>query len=61
MLDDKALDLLFRTARTHNGWLPRPVTDAQIRAIYEIVKMGPTSVIITGRSRSRSTGFRSRP
>lgn len=43
MLDDKALDLLFRTARTQNGWLPKPVTDAQIRAIYEIVKMGPTS------------------
>jgi 3-hydroxypropanoate dehydrogenase len=43
MLDDKSLDLLFRTARTHNGWLPKPVTDAQIRAIYEIVKMGPTS------------------
>ena len=43
MLDDKALDLLFRTARTHNGWLPKPVTDEQIRAIYEIVKMGPTS------------------
>jgi 3-hydroxypropanoate dehydrogenase len=43
MLDDKSLDLLFRTARTQNGWLPKPVTDAQIRAIYEILKMGPTS------------------
>lgn len=43
MLDDKALDLLFREARTHNGWLDRPVTDAQIRAIYDILKMGPTS------------------
>ena len=43
MLDDKSLDLLFREARTQNGWLPKPVTDAQIRAIYEIVKMGPTS------------------
>ncbi|MBX3501969.1 MAG: malonic semialdehyde reductase [Alphaproteobacteria bacterium] len=43
MLDDKSLDLLFRTARTQNGWLPKPVTDEQIRAIYEIVKMGPTS------------------
>lgn len=43
MLDDKSLDLLFRNARTQNGWLPRPVTDAQIRAIYEILKMGPTS------------------
>ncbi|MBM3620179.1 MAG: malonic semialdehyde reductase [Alphaproteobacteria bacterium] len=43
MLDDKALDLLFRSARTQNGWLPKPVSDAQIRAIYDIVKMGPTS------------------
>jgi 3-hydroxypropanoate dehydrogenase len=43
MLDDKALDLLFRDARTQNGWLPKPVTDAQIRAIYDILKMGPTS------------------
>jgi 3-hydroxypropanoate dehydrogenase len=43
MLDDKALDLLFRDARTHNGWLDKPVTDAQIHAIYDILKMGPTS------------------
>lgn len=43
MLDDKALDLLFREARTHNGWLDKPVTDEQIHAIYEILKMGPTS------------------
>lgn len=43
MLDDKSLDLLFREARTHNGWLDKPVSDAQIRAIYDILKMGPTS------------------
>jgi 3-hydroxypropanoate dehydrogenase len=43
MLDAKSLDLLFRTARMHNGWLPKPVTDAQLREIYEIVKMGATS------------------
>lgn len=43
MLDDKSLDLLFRAARMHNGWLPRPVSDAQLREIYEIVKMGATS------------------
>jgi len=43
MLDDKALDLLFRSARTQNGWLPKPVKRRQIRAIYDIVKMGPTS------------------
>lgn len=43
MLDDRALDLLFRQARTHNVWLPRPVTDEQLRQIYELMKFGPTS------------------
>jgi hypothetical protein len=28
-LDGKALDLLFLSARTQNGWLPTPVTDDQ--------------------------------
>lgn len=43
MLDDKALDTLFRSARTHNGWQARPVSDAQLRALYDIMKWGPTS------------------
>ena len=42
-LDDAALDLIFRKARTQNGWLPTPVTDDQLRAIYEIMRLGPTS------------------
>jgi 3-hydroxypropanoate dehydrogenase len=42
-LDQAALDQLFLTARTQNGWLPTPVTDAQLRQIYDIMKMGPTS------------------
>jgi len=42
-LDDAALDLIFRQARTQNGWLPTPVTDDQLRAIYAIMKVGPTS------------------
>jgi 3-hydroxypropanoate dehydrogenase len=42
-LDDAALDLLFRRARTQNGWLPTPVTDDQLRAIYAIMRVGPTS------------------
>ncbi len=42
-LDDKALDLLFLNARTQNGWLPTPVTDDQLRAIYQIMRSGPTS------------------
>jgi 3-hydroxypropanoate dehydrogenase len=42
-LDQAALDQLFLTARTQNGWLPTPVDDAQLRRIYDIMKMGPTS------------------
>ncbi len=42
-LDDAALDLILREARTQNGWLPTPVTDDQLRAIYEVVRTGPTS------------------
>jgi 3-hydroxypropanoate dehydrogenase len=42
-LDQAALDLLFFSARTQNGWLPTPVGDDQLRRIYEIMRMGPTS------------------
>lgn len=42
-LDDAALDTIFRTARSYNGYTDAPVTDADIRAIYELTKMGPTS------------------
>jgi 3-hydroxypropanoate dehydrogenase len=41
-LSDEALDQLFRAARTHNGWLDRPVDDETLREIYELAKMGPT-------------------
>jgi len=43
MLDDRALDLLYRSARTVNGFLDRPVTDHQLRQVYELAKWGPTS------------------
>ncbi len=42
-LNDAALDQLFRNARTHNAWLPRDVSDAQLRQIYDLAKMAPTS------------------
>ncbi|MEZ0243288.1 MAG: malonic semialdehyde reductase [Sphingomonas sp.] len=42
-IDDSALDTLFRNARSANGYNDHPVTEADIRAIYELVKMGPTS------------------
>lgn len=42
-LPDEALDRLFRTARTANGYTDAPVTEDDIRALYELLKMGPTS------------------
>ncbi|TCJ37541.1 malonic semialdehyde reductase [Frankia sp. BMG5.11] len=42
-LGDAALDQLFREARTYNDWLDHPVTDAQLHAIWDLAKMGPTS------------------
>ncbi|HKD95997.1 MAG TPA: malonic semialdehyde reductase [Micromonosporaceae bacterium] len=43
-LSGDAQDLLFRTARTANSFADKPVTDDQIRAIYELVKWAPTSM-----------------
>jgi 3-hydroxypropanoate dehydrogenase len=42
-LDDTALDALFRSARTQNKWTDQPVSDDDIRAIYDLLKWGPTS------------------
>ena len=42
-LPDSALDQLFRTARTYNGYLDKPVSEAQLHAIWDLVKYGPTS------------------
>jgi 3-hydroxypropanoate dehydrogenase len=42
-LDDAALDQIFREARTHNAWADTPVTDDDLRAIFDLMKWGPTS------------------
>ena len=42
-VSQSALNTLFYDARTHNGWQDRPVSDATLAEIYELVKMGPTS------------------
>jgi 3-hydroxypropanoate dehydrogenase len=42
-LDDVALDQLFRAARTQNAFLPKPVETAQLHALYELLKWGPTA------------------
>ena len=43
MHDTKALDVVFRQARTHSA-LAGPVTDEQLRALYELAKWGPTTL-----------------
>ncbi len=42
-IDDAALDQLFREGRSYNGYLDRPVADDDLRAIWDLMKMGPTS------------------
>src|SRR5579862_6328328 len=42
-LSEAALDRLFRTARTHFAWLPKPVPDELLREVYDLAKWGPTS------------------
>lgn len=47
VLDSTALDQLFRTARTQNAFLDKPVEDAQLHALYELLKWGPTAANTT--------------
>ena len=42
-LPDATLDQLFRTARTYRAWRDQSVSDETLRAIYELMKWGPTS------------------
>jgi 3-hydroxypropanoate dehydrogenase len=43
ILSEPALDVVFRNARTHTHWLERPVDDDTLRALYDLLKWGPTS------------------
>ena len=42
-LDDAGLDTLFRNAHTAYGWTDTPVTEVELRNLYDLVKLGPTS------------------
>ena len=37
ILDNEALDQIFQTARTHNAWLDKPVTDETLRQLFELM------------------------
>lgn len=43
-LSEAALKTLFLDARSQNGFTDAPVTDEQLKELYDILKMGPTSM-----------------
>ncbi|MDO8177331.1 MAG: malonic semialdehyde reductase [Undibacterium sp.] len=43
MLSQENLVTLFTGARTHNEWHNKPVTNAQLQQIYDLMKWGATS------------------
>lgn len=42
-LDDAAQDLLFREAHTAQTFADTPVSDEQIHAVYDLIKLAPTA------------------
>ena len=42
-VNDDALDVLFRSARTHRNWRPGQVTPQMLMAIYDLARWGPTT------------------
>ncbi|MDO6458633.1 malonic semialdehyde reductase [Celeribacter halophilus] len=43
-LDDAAIDLILRDARSHYAWTDKPVSDALLHEIFKITISGPTSM-----------------
>jgi 3-hydroxypropanoate dehydrogenase len=42
-INDEALDVIFRAARTHRHWQDRPVSPAILMAVYDLMRWGPTA------------------
>ena len=43
IINDHAMDIIFREARTRNGWEDRDVSQTLMQAVYDLMKWGPTS------------------
>jgi 3-hydroxypropanoate dehydrogenase len=43
VMSEDGLNLIFRDARTHNGWLDGTVDDGLLKQVYDLARMGPTS------------------
>ncbi len=46
-INDEALDVIFRAARTQNKWQDKPVSPALLMAVYDLMHWGPTSANIS--------------
>ena len=46
-VNDEALDILFRTARSQNKWQDKSVSNAMLMAVYDLARMGPTSANVS--------------
>lgn len=42
-VNDNALDVIFRDARSYNAWQDKDVPEILMKAVYDLTKMGPTS------------------
>jgi 3-hydroxypropanoate dehydrogenase len=42
-MNDEAINVILREARTHVAWLPRAVDDEMLQRLYDLTKWGPTS------------------
>lgn len=42
-VDEHAIEALFTGARSANSWTDEPVTDDQLRAIYDLARLPPTA------------------
>jgi len=43
-LDQTGLDLIFGNARSQNGWQDKPVSESLLHRLYDLMKLGPTSL-----------------
>lgn len=43
ILSDRDLNVIFREARSFKGWQKTPVSEITIRAMYDLLRWGPTS------------------
>ncbi|HXL99246.1 MAG TPA: malonic semialdehyde reductase [Rhizomicrobium sp.] len=46
-INDDALDTIFRKARSQNKWQDKPVSNALLMAVYDLMRWGPTSANIS--------------